>query len=157
MYVPTQKPGIVPSPWDVPVCASCCHLGLSCTSSCVPSRGAPSHTPENSGQSGALGFRSWQQSLQKKGLKELPPAASVPAENSGYREGPTTDTRRWLPRTDPALCPFQSKIHAARSLSEIAIDLTETGTLKTSKLANMGSKGKIISGSSGSLLSSGKW
>nr|XP_048317108.1 FERM domain-containing protein 4A [Myodes glareolus] len=49
----------------------------------------------------------------------------------------------------------QSKIHAARSLSEIAIDLTETGTLKTSKLANMGSKGKIISGSSGSLLSSG--
>lgn len=50
----------------------------------------------------------------------------------------------------------QSKIHAARSLSEIAIDLTETGTLKTSKLANMGSKGKIISGSSGSLLSSGK-
>lgn len=52
--------------------------------------------------------------------------------------------------------PFQSKIHAARSLSEIAIDLTETGTLKTSKLANMGSKGKIISGSSGSLLSSGR-
>lgn len=51
---------------------------------------------------------------------------------------------------------FQSKIHAARSLSEIAIDLTETGTLKTSKLANMGSKGKIISGSSGSLLSSGE-
>lgn len=49
----------------------------------------------------------------------------------------------------------QSKIHAARSLNEIAIDLTETGTLKTSKLANMGSKGKIISGSSGSLLSSG--
>ncbi|MEQ2218278.1 FERM domain-containing protein 4A, partial [Xenoophorus captivus] len=49
-----------------------------------------------------------------------------------------------------------SKIHAARSLSEIAIDLTETGTLKTSKLANMGSKGKIISGSSGSLLSSGQ-
>ncbi|RXM30703.1 FERM domain-containing protein 4A [Acipenser ruthenus] len=48
----------------------------------------------------------------------------------------------------------KSKIHAARSLSEIAIDLTETGTLKTSKLANMGSKGKIISGSSGSLLSS---
>lgn len=56
-------------------------------------------------------------------------------------------------------CPclsVQSKIHAARSLSEIAIDLTETGTLKTSKLANMGSKGKIISGSSGSLLSSGQ-
>lgn len=52
--------------------------------------------------------------------------------------------------------PLQSKIHAARSLSEIAIDLTETGTLKTSKLANMGSKGKIISGSSGSLLSSGQ-
>lgn len=52
--------------------------------------------------------------------------------------------------------PPQSKIHAARSLSEIAIDLTETGTLKTSKLANMGSKGKIISGSSGSLLSSGQ-
>uniref|UniRef100_A0A803XN16 FERM domain containing 4A n=1 Tax=Meleagris gallopavo TaxID=9103 RepID=A0A803XN16_MELGA len=51
--------------------------------------------------------------------------------------------------------PRKSKIHAARSLSEIAIDLTETGTLKTSKLANMGSKGKIISGSSGSLLSSG--
>lgn len=51
---------------------------------------------------------------------------------------------------------LQSKIHAARSLSEIAIDLTETGTLKTSKLANMGSKGKIISGSSGSLLSSGQ-
>lgn len=51
---------------------------------------------------------------------------------------------------------MQSKIHAARSLSEIAIDLTETGTLKTSKLANMGSKGKIISGSSGSLLSSGQ-
>lgn len=51
---------------------------------------------------------------------------------------------------------LQSKIHAARSLSEIAIDLTETGTLKTSKLANMGSKGKIISGSSGSLLSSGR-
>lgn len=51
----------------------------------------------------------------------------------------------------------QSKIHAARSLSEIAIDLTETGTLKTSKLANMGSKGKIISGSSGSLLSSGQY
>ncbi|KAG8515886.1 FERM domain-containing protein 4A, partial [Galemys pyrenaicus] len=50
----------------------------------------------------------------------------------------------------------KSKIHAARSLSEIAIDLTETGTLKTSKLANMGSKGKIISGSSGSLLSSGE-
>uniref|UniRef100_A0A3Q2NR24 FERM domain containing 4A n=1 Tax=Fundulus heteroclitus TaxID=8078 RepID=A0A3Q2NR24_FUNHE len=50
----------------------------------------------------------------------------------------------------------KSKIHAARSLSEIAIDLTETGTLKTSKLANMGSKGKIISGSSGSLLSSGR-
>nr|XP_023671798.1 FERM domain-containing protein 4A-like isoform X4 [Paramormyrops kingsleyae] len=49
----------------------------------------------------------------------------------------------------------KSKIHVARSLSEIAIDLTETGTLKTSKLANMGSKGKIISGSSGSLLSSG--
>ncbi|XP_055509459.1 FERM domain-containing protein 4A isoform X2 [Leucoraja erinacea] len=49
----------------------------------------------------------------------------------------------------------KSKIHAARSLSEIAIDLTETGTLKTSKLANLGSKGKIISGSSGSLLSSG--
>ncbi|XP_049579829.1 FERM domain-containing protein 4A isoform X4 [Syngnathus scovelli] len=49
----------------------------------------------------------------------------------------------------------KSKIHAARSLSEIAIDLTETGTLKISKLANMGSKGKIISGSSGSLLSSG--
>ncbi|XP_058244447.1 FERM domain-containing protein 4A isoform X3 [Hemibagrus wyckioides] len=49
----------------------------------------------------------------------------------------------------------KSKIHAARSLNEIAIDLTETGTLKTSKLANMGSKGKIISGSSGSLLSSG--
>ncbi|XP_008562305.1 PREDICTED: FERM domain-containing protein 4A [Galeopterus variegatus] len=49
----------------------------------------------------------------------------------------------------------KSKIHAARSLSEIAIDLTETGTLKTSKLANMGSKGKLISGSSGSLLSSG--
>ncbi|XP_053356204.1 FERM domain-containing protein 4A isoform X5 [Clarias gariepinus] len=48
----------------------------------------------------------------------------------------------------------KSKIHAARSLNEIAIDLTETGTLKTSKLANMGSKGKIISGSSGSLLSS---
>ncbi|KAJ3598632.1 hypothetical protein NHX12_002137 [Muraenolepis orangiensis] len=44
----------------------------------------------------------------------------------------------------------KSKIHAARSLSEIAIDLTETGTLKTSKLANMGSKGKIICGSSGS-------
>lgn len=75
----------------------------------------------------------------------------------GTEKGSTTDTRRWLPRTDPALCPFQSKIHAARSLSEIAIDLTETGTLKTSKLANMGSKGKIISGSSGSLLSSGKW
>ncbi|XP_074261115.1 FERM domain-containing protein 4A isoform X8 [Saimiri boliviensis] len=51
----------------------------------------------------------------------------------------------------------KSKIHAARSLSEIAIDLTETGTLKTSKLANMGSKGKIISGSSGSLLSSERW
>uniref|UniRef100_A0A8C9SD68 FERM domain containing 4A n=1 Tax=Scleropages formosus TaxID=113540 RepID=A0A8C9SD68_SCLFO len=51
----------------------------------------------------------------------------------------------------------KSKIHAARSLSEIAIDLTETGTLKTSKLANMGSKGKIISGSSGSLLSSGAY
>ncbi|CDQ91930.1 unnamed protein product [Oncorhynchus mykiss] len=51
----------------------------------------------------------------------------------------------------------KSKIHAARSLSEIAIDLTETGTLKTSKLANMGSKGKIISGSSGSLLSSGNY
>ncbi|XP_030072002.1 FERM domain-containing protein 4A isoform X2 [Microcaecilia unicolor] len=49
----------------------------------------------------------------------------------------------------------KSKIHAARSLSEIAIDLTETGTLKTSKLANMGSKGQIIGGSSGSLLSSG--
>ncbi|XP_030645840.1 FERM domain-containing protein 4A [Chanos chanos] len=49
----------------------------------------------------------------------------------------------------------KSKIHAARSLNEIAIDLTETGTLKTSKLANMGSKGKIICGSSGSLLSSG--
>ncbi|XP_034365613.1 FERM domain-containing protein 4A isoform X1 [Arvicanthis niloticus] len=49
----------------------------------------------------------------------------------------------------------KSKIHAARSLSEIAIDLTETGTLKTSKLASMGSKGKLISGSSGSLLSSG--
>ncbi|XP_073912723.1 FERM domain-containing protein 4A isoform X2 [Castor canadensis] len=49
----------------------------------------------------------------------------------------------------------KSKIHAARSLSEIAIDLTETGTLKTSKLANMGSKGKLIGGSSGSLLSSG--
>ncbi|KAJ8390006.1 hypothetical protein AAFF_G00111670 [Aldrovandia affinis] len=49
----------------------------------------------------------------------------------------------------------KSKIHAARSLSEIALDLTETGTLKTSKLANMGSKGQIISGSSGSLLSSG--
>ncbi|XP_069484022.1 FERM domain-containing protein 4A isoform X3 [Ambystoma mexicanum] len=49
----------------------------------------------------------------------------------------------------------KSKIHAARSLSEIAIDLTETGTLKTSKLANMGSKGKLICGSSGSLLSSG--
>lgn len=55
-----------------------------------------------------------------------------------------------------ALLSIQSKIHAARSLSEIAIDLTETGTLKTSKLANMGSKGKIISGSSGSLLSSGQ-
>lgn len=54
------------------------------------------------------------------------------------------------------LLSVQSKIHAARSLSEIAIDLTETGTLKTSKLANMGSKGKIISGSSGSLLSSGQ-
>lgn len=55
------------------------------------------------------------------------------------------------------LLSVQSKIHAARSLSEIAIDLTETGTLKTSKLANMGSKGKIISGSSGSLLSSGQY
>lgn len=55
------------------------------------------------------------------------------------------------------LFSVQSKIHAARSLSEIAIDLTETGTLKTSKLANMGSKGKIISGSSGSLLSSGQY
>lgn len=55
-----------------------------------------------------------------------------------------------------SLC-VQSKIHAARSLNEIAIDLTETGTLKTSKLANMGSKGKIISGSSGSLLSSGQF
>ncbi|XP_061085794.1 FERM domain-containing protein 4A-like [Conger conger] len=49
----------------------------------------------------------------------------------------------------------KSKIHAARSLSEMALDLTETGTLKTSKLASMGSKGQIISGSSGSLLSSG--
>ncbi|XP_037703235.1 FERM domain-containing protein 4A isoform X4 [Choloepus didactylus] len=49
----------------------------------------------------------------------------------------------------------KSKIHAARSLSEIAVDLTETGALKTSKLASMGSKGKILSGSSGSLLSSG--
>ena len=57
----------------------------------------------------------------------------------------------------PLFLFVQSKIHAARSLSEIAIDLTETGTLKTSKLANMGSKGKIISGSSGSLLSSGQY
>ncbi|NXC12076.1 FRM4A protein, partial [Corythaeola cristata] len=56
---------------------------------------------------------------------------------------------------EPLFPREESKIHAARSLSEIAIDLTETGTLKTSKLANMGSKGKIISGSSGSLLSSG--
>nr|XP_032810065.1 FERM domain-containing protein 4A isoform X2 [Petromyzon marinus] len=49
----------------------------------------------------------------------------------------------------------KAKIPVARSLSEIAIDLTELGSLSTSGLASMGSESKIISGSDGSLFSSG--
>uniref|UniRef100_S4RM39 FERM domain-containing protein n=1 Tax=Petromyzon marinus TaxID=7757 RepID=S4RM39_PETMA len=50
----------------------------------------------------------------------------------------------------------KAKIPAARSLSEIAVDLSESGTLKRSKLNSMGSRGQVISTSRGSLLSSGK-
>uniref|UniRef100_UPI00358E8D1F FERM domain-containing protein 4A-like isoform X2 n=1 Tax=Myxine glutinosa TaxID=7769 RepID=UPI00358E8D1F len=49
----------------------------------------------------------------------------------------------------------KSKIPVARSLSEIAIDLTELGSLGTSGMGSMGSESKLISGSDGSLFSSG--
>lgn len=43
---------------------------------------------------------------------------------------------------------------AARSLGDIAVDLTENGTAKTTKL-NVGTKNQLIMASNGSLVSTG--
>uniref|UniRef100_UPI00398EB5C1 LOW QUALITY PROTEIN: FERM domain-containing protein 4B-like n=1 Tax=Pristiophorus japonicus TaxID=55135 RepID=UPI00398EB5C1 len=49
----------------------------------------------------------------------------------------------------------KAKIPSARSLSDIAMDLTDTGMPKASKLANVDGKNPIITASNGSLISSG--
>ncbi|XP_072438634.1 FERM domain-containing protein 4B-like isoform X4 [Chiloscyllium punctatum] len=49
----------------------------------------------------------------------------------------------------------KAKIPSARSLSDIAVDLTDTGMPKASKLANVDGKNPIITASNGSLISSG--
>ncbi|XP_051874971.1 FERM domain-containing protein 4B-like isoform X1 [Pristis pectinata] len=49
----------------------------------------------------------------------------------------------------------KAKIPSARSLSDIAMDLTDTGMPKASKLANEDRKNPIITASNGSLISSG--
>ncbi|XP_038666560.1 FERM domain-containing protein 4B-like isoform X2 [Scyliorhinus canicula] len=49
----------------------------------------------------------------------------------------------------------KAKIPSARSLSDIAMDLTDTGMPKASKLVNVDGKNPIITASNGSLISSG--
>ncbi|XP_067854986.1 FERM domain-containing protein 4B-like isoform X2 [Heptranchias perlo] len=49
----------------------------------------------------------------------------------------------------------KAKIPSARSLSDIAMDLTDTGMPKASKLANVDGKNPVITASNGSLISSG--
>lgn len=56
------------------------------------------------------------------------------------------------------VCMFillQAKIPSARSLDDIAMDLTEMGTPKVSKLATLEVKNQFIMASNGSLISSG--
>ncbi|XP_047390837.1 FERM domain-containing protein 4B isoform X3 [Sciurus carolinensis] len=49
----------------------------------------------------------------------------------------------------------KAKIPSARSLDDIAMDLTETGTQRVSKLVTLEAKGQFIMASNGSLISSG--
>lgn len=56
---------------------------------------------------------------------------------------------RCSPRPSP-----QVKMTAARSLGDIAVDLTENGAAKTTKL-NVGTKHQLIMASNGSLVSTG--
>lgn len=49
----------------------------------------------------------------------------------------------------------KAKIPTARSLDDIAMDLTETGTQRVSKLVTLEAKGQFIMASNGSLISSG--
>ncbi|KAG6936128.1 FERM domain containing 4B [Chelydra serpentina] len=49
----------------------------------------------------------------------------------------------------------KAKIPSARSLDDIAMDLTEMGTPKVSKLVNLDAKNQLIMASNGSLISSG--
>uniref|UniRef100_A0A4W3HHM8 FERM domain containing 4B n=1 Tax=Callorhinchus milii TaxID=7868 RepID=A0A4W3HHM8_CALMI len=49
----------------------------------------------------------------------------------------------------------KAKIPSARSISDIAMDLTDTGTSKASKLATVDGKNPLITTSNGSLISSG--
>lgn len=51
---------------------------------------------------------------------------------------------------------LKAKITTARSLGDIAMDLTETGAPRNSKLVSMESKDKLIMASNGSLGSSSK-
>lgn len=51
---------------------------------------------------------------------------------------------------------FQAKIPSARSLDDIAMDLTDTGMPKVSKLTVLEAKNQLIMASSGSLISSGR-
>lgn len=50
---------------------------------------------------------------------------------------------------------LQAKIPSARSLDDIAMDLTEMGTPKVSKLVTLEAKNQLIMASNGSLISSG--
>lgn len=50
---------------------------------------------------------------------------------------------------------LQAKIPSARSLDDIAMDLTEMGTPKVSKLVTLEGKNQLIMASNGSLISSG--
>lgn len=50
---------------------------------------------------------------------------------------------------------LQAKIPSARSLDDIAMDLTDMGTPKLSKLVTLEAKNQLIMASNGSLISSG--
>lgn len=52
---------------------------------------------------------------------------------------------------------LQAKIPSARSLDDIAMDLTDMGTPKVSKLVTLEAKNQLIMASNGSLISSGKY